>query len=98
MILKLIEEKENKLLNRKELLLETTYTGPTPNTQEIKKAVVETLKSKDELIVINKINQIFGTRKAIIKAKLYNSSEDLKKVEVINKKPKKKIEEKKPNG
>lgn len=95
MTIKISQQTENKLFNRKELVLETTYQGSTPNKKEIKKSIADLTKSKEDVIVIDKIDQLYGTTKSKIKAKIYNSPEELKKSEVINKKPKKKEEKKK---
>ncbi len=91
--MKLIQEKENKLFNRKELVYETSFSGTTPKKEEIKKSISEISKSSEDLIVIDKIHQVYGAKTARINAKIYKTPEELKKVEVINKKPKKKAEE-----
>lgn len=94
MNLKILKQTENRMFNRKELLLETSFSGPTPSNSQINKSITELTKSPADLIVIDNIHQLYGTTKAKIYAKIYTSNEDLKKVEVINKKPKK-TEEKK---
>ena len=90
----IIKESENKLFHRKELVCELEYTGPTPSGVDIKKSLAQTTKTSEDMIVIDKIHQIYGTTKARINAKIYKTPEDLRYAEVINKKPKK-VEEKK---
>ena len=93
--MKLVKETENKLFNRKELVYETSYSGPTPKKEEIKKSIAQLTKSKEDEIVIETIHQVYGASTARIKARIYKTPEELKKIEVINKKPKKKEEPKK---
>lgn len=93
--MKIIQETQNRLFKRRELVFETTYKGPTPTKEEIKKSIAELTKTSQDLIIIGKIAQLYGAQKAKITAKIYSSLEELKKAEVINKKPKKKEEAKK---
>ncbi|MFH1592802.1 MAG: hypothetical protein ABIB47_05540 [Candidatus Woesearchaeota archaeon] len=93
MQIKKLQEIDSNLLSRKELDLEATYDKATPSKVELKKQIASALKVKEELIAIKKIHQIFGTKKAKIKAYLYKDEKLMKKLEA--KKEKKKKEEKK---
>ncbi len=93
--MKILKETENRLFNRKELILEEEHKGSTPSKTEIKKAILGLTKSKEDTLVLDKIHQVYGTTKVKINAKVYSSPEDLKHAEVLNKKPKKKQEKKK---
>ena len=95
MKLKLIQEKDSKLFNRKEVVYEGSFEGKTPKKEEVKKAIAETAKAKEEVIILERIKQKFGTTAAEIHAKIYANEEALKKTETRHKKPKKKTEEKK---
>ena len=94
MKLKIIQEKDSKLFNRKELTYESSFEGKTPKNEEVKKAIAEAAKVKEDLILIKKIHQKFGTPTATIYAKIYATEEALKKAETRNKKQKKKEEKK----
>jgi len=94
MNIKLINETKSELLNRKELEFEATYESATPKKEEIKKLIASSIKAKEEQIVIKKIHQVFGIPKSNILAHIYNTPEDLKKVEIINKKKKPEKKEK----
>lgn len=94
MKLKQTYEKEFPLFNRKELQFEVDYQGSTPKKEEIKKLVVAEVKKPEDVIVVDLVKQVFGKGKAFINVKVYGSQENLKKGEVINKKPKKKEEKK----
>ena len=98
MTLKIVQESENKLFNRKELVFETEFQGSTPSKENIKKSIAVITKSKEDVIVIEKIHQLYGATKAQIKAKIYNSPELLKKFEIINKKPKKEAKKEDKKG
>lgn len=88
MNIKVVNEKEEKLLNRKDILINLDFEDKTPSREVIKKELVEKLKIDPELLKIKKIQQEFGDRKAKVFAYLYNSKESLNKVEVKNKKKK----------
>ncbi|MBI2671792.1 hypothetical protein HYX16_02565 [Candidatus Woesearchaeota archaeon] len=88
MNIKVVNEKEEKLLNRKDILINLDFEDKTPSREVIKKELVEKLKIDPELLKIKKIQQEFGDRKAKVFAYLYNSKESLNKIEVKNKKKK----------
>ena len=89
-----LKEEESKLLNRKDGIYEIEFDKSTPSNDQVKKAIAEFKKVDENLLVITRVRQIFGIKKAKVVVKLYNSQEDLKKVEVRNKKQKKKEEKK----
>ena len=96
--MEIIEQKEDKLLHRKEVLLKVDFEKNTPSKEESNKELVNTLKVSSDLIKLDIIKQRFGERSADIVAYVYKDKESLKKVEVKNKKIKKvvkKEEEKK---
>jgi|SRR3989344_8755153 len=92
--LKILNEKQKKLLDRKEVELEAIYDKATPKKEEMLKEISSLLKIKENLIVLKKINQIFGASKAKVLVYVYASEESLKKVEPKEKKSKEKKEEK----
>lgn len=77
-----VDEKENPLLLRKEINFKITYDKEkSPSKEEVKKLLINTLKCDENLIVLNKINQIFGKNEARVNLYLYNNIENLKKIE-----------------
>ncbi len=60
MEMKLEKETVNKLLNRKEMLLDVTYTGSTPSREAIRDEATRKFNLKHENIVIVSISQIYG--------------------------------------
>lgn len=88
MNLKSLQEKENKLLDRKECLFEATFDSSTPKESEVKKSIAAAGKVSEDLIAIKKIAQGYGIKKARISAHIYRSQEQLKRVESIKEKKK----------
>ncbi|MFO8110532.1 MAG: 30S ribosomal protein S24e [Thermoplasmata archaeon] len=76
------EEKENKLLNRRELVLTVHHDlGPTPDRGQIKAGVASLTGFDKGQIVVDSVNSEFGLGKAKVLAKLYNNKEDAIKYE-----------------
>lgn len=83
--MKILEEKENSLFNRKELKLEIE-SDVTPSHAEIEKLISEKFSADAEKIKINKIEGKFGVRKFLVLANIYNSKEDKENFEIKTKK------------
>lgn len=92
MEVKIIEQKEQPILSRKELTAEISFTGKTPSNEEVRKKVAEALKVKEELVAVRNIYTEFGLTKAKVNACVYENKEKLDSIE-----PKKK-EKAKPGG
>ncbi len=76
------EEKENKLLNRRELVFVISHgTNPIPSRGELKDRISNFLNASKDELVIDKINSEFGMDKTEVFAKVYNSKEDTLKYE-----------------
>ncbi|MCX6709602.1 MAG: 30S ribosomal protein S24e [Candidatus Woesearchaeota archaeon] len=75
------EKKENPLFSRTEINAEAAFTGVTPSRKELLSAIVSKSGSKPELVSIREIRQLFGGKKIQIKANIYKSEEQLKKIE-----------------
>lgn len=86
--IKIIEEKENKVFNRKEIKAEI-QASKTPNKEEISKSIAEKFSVEKELVVIEKINGKFGSLVFSVSAKVYKSLADKERIEPKSKKDKK---------
>ncbi|MFH1325304.1 MAG: hypothetical protein ABIH49_00850 [archaeon] len=84
---RVLNEFENKLFNRKEISLEIE-TKITPKTEEIKKLISDKFSLPAGNVEMKKINGKFGSNNFIINAFVYNSEEDKNKIENKNKKTK----------
>lgn len=81
------EEKENKLLHRKEVKGLLTYEKETPAKDQLQLNLASHYGADKELVVIEKMGNIFGARQANVYLKVYENIDSLKKYE---KEPKKK--------
>lgn len=83
MEIKIISEKENPLLKRKEIFfqLEHGQTGSTPPRLEVRKAVAIELKKDAALVFVKKLETKTGTHLAVGTANVYDSVEHAKSVE-----------------
>ena len=67
-----IKEKENKMLGRKEIVLELASTS-NPGLQNSRKMVAEKVKIEEDRVVIKKIASKFGSNNFFIDAYIYNN-------------------------
>ncbi|MEM2955967.1 MAG: hypothetical protein QW041_00055 [Candidatus Pacearchaeota archaeon] len=93
MELKIIKSEKKPLLEREEYIVEIV-NSVAPSNIELKKMLAEKLKKDENLILIKKINQQFGTQYINAICYVYSNPESIKKFERF-KKDKKKTEEKK---
>lgn len=78
--MEVVKDFENKLLDRKEILVKLSSEGVTPNKVDVKAQLAKKFKAKEELIVINKISSTFGSRDVVVDASIYNKEEVLKRL------------------
>ena len=84
--MKILNETYSKLLHQKVIKAEVAHIGkPTPSQQELKKELAKEAKTKEDLIVIKKTDTQFGSGNSIVTAYIYDSKEDLKKIEPVTK-------------
>jgi small subunit ribosomal protein S24e len=101
MEIKVLEEKNNPLLQRREVQFSIIQNLGTPSRLEIKNKLAAYLNSKPELVIIERMKQEFGKRETRGYAKIYESMDRLKNVETEHiiqrneKKPEKKEGEEK---
>jgi len=75
MEMKLEKDTANKLLNRREMLLDVTYTGSTPSREAIRDEATRKFNLKHENIVIVSISQIYGVGRSQVLIHEYASEE-----------------------
>jgi len=78
MEIEILNEKENPLLNRKEIKFRILYEGATPRIKEVRKKLISVLNSKDKLTIVDSIRSTFGGRVAGGYAKVYKDEESMK--------------------
>jgi small subunit ribosomal protein S24e len=90
MNLKILEQKEEPLLSRKEIKAELFFEGTaTPSNAEVGKNIASQLKVDEKLVVIKKIDTHYGSTEAIVTARAYDSAEAKEKIEPKDKKAEK---------
>ena len=100
MDIKVLEDKNNPLLQRREVHFSVSQNLGTPSRQEIKNKLAAYLNSKPELVIIERMKPEFGKRETRGYAKIYESMDRLKSVETehIIQRNEKKPEPKKEEG
>src|SRR3989344_8010657 len=78
--LKIINEKENALFNRKEITV-ILEEKTTPSRDHVKKMISEKFSTNEENIKIKKILGKFGSKNFKINASIYKSKEDMNNTE-----------------
>ncbi|MGC8537602.1 MAG: 30S ribosomal protein S24e [Candidatus Micrarchaeia archaeon] len=81
MEIKVIEEVDNKLLERKEITFLATYDDRTVSIDEAKTEICKKLGLTPENTVINRVDQKFGLRQSEIRAYSYQNKEAMNKYE-----------------
>ena len=84
MEIKIVSEKENPLLKRREIHFQVKHnqTGSTPQRLEVKKAVASALKAKRDLVFVKELETKTGTRIASGLANVYDSMDQARLVEL----------------
>ena len=93
MELKIIEKKENPFLKRTDVKAELSFTGPTPSNDELTKAIAKNIGCKEEVVLMRKVDVIFGETKASVDAFVYDTKEQKDAITPLTKHIKKKLEE-----
>ncbi|MCS3901041.1 30S ribosomal protein S24e [Methanococcus voltae] len=81
MDIKVVSEKNNPLLGRKEVKFALKYEGATPAVKDVKMKLVAILNANKELLVIDELAQEFGKMEANGYAKIYESEEAMNSIE-----------------
>jgi len=84
MELQIIQEKENNLLSRKEVSAKIMFDGTTPSRKDVQKELAKAIKAKEDMLVIQKIDNGFGTTTAKITANVYSDAKMLERIERKN--------------
>jgi ribosomal protein S24E len=83
MEIKIVSTKENPLLKRKKVdfRVEQDLGGKTPARLEVKKALANKLKIKEEMVFIKKMRTLTGTSTVVGIANAYETVEEAKFIE-----------------
>jgi small subunit ribosomal protein S24e len=78
MDIKIVEQRENPLLNRKEVRFIVEFTGATPSRKDVKQALCDKLGADASKTVIDKIEQGFGKMEIKGYVKVYGDEKAMK--------------------
>jgi small subunit ribosomal protein S24e len=81
MEIEIVEDKENKLLGRRELRFKVTHDGKTPSREEVKGELKKIGTRPKGVVVIDGMRSGFGKRETLGYAKIYESEERAIEVE-----------------
>ncbi len=81
MDIEILKEKENPLLDRKEINFIISHTGPTPSRDEIKKNFVAQYNSQYELVIVDKLSSEYGTQQTVGYVKIYSNMQRISEIE-----------------
>lgn len=83
MQVKILSQKYNPLLKRKEVVFEVDHTqeGQTAPRSELRRSLADLLKTKLDLTFVEKVETKTGTMKALGTANAYDTAEQAKAVE-----------------
>lgn len=81
MEIKIVNDLDNKLLNRKELDFTVEYEGPTPSRADVRKKLAALLNKDVNLVLVHKMESEYGHQLAKGYAKIYDSESRMKQIE-----------------
>ncbi|TGC11374.1 30S ribosomal protein S24e [Methanolobus halotolerans] len=81
MDIKIIKEKNNAPLNRRELDLNIGFDGATPSRDQVKGKVAAMLNVPLELVIVQRMKNEFGRQAVSAYVKIYENAERMKQVE-----------------
>ncbi len=82
MDIRIINDKKNLLLNRRELDFIVKYEGSTPSRNDVKNKLAAMLNAPFELLIVQRIKTEYGMQEAKGYAKLYEDAARMKEVEL----------------
>ncbi|NPV61905.1 MAG: 30S ribosomal protein S24e [Methanotrichaceae archaeon] len=84
MDIQVIEEKNNPLLNRREVVFKIIHDDATPSRKSVVDRLAATMNSKRGMVIVDSIKTEFGKLESIGYAKIYESEERAKQVERVH--------------
>ncbi len=82
MEVEVISEKENPLLERRDVMVRIKHTGAkTPLRSEIRKLLTAKLSADDDKLILGSLNQSFGVAESLAKVKIYKTKERAVQIE-----------------
>ena len=82
MDVRILDEKDNKTLGRKELSFEVHGLKTSPSRKELVKKIAALKNAQEENVIIGSIKHKFGETKVKAEARIYKNKDELKRIEV----------------
>lgn len=101
MDIQVIDEKNNPILNRREIVFKVIHDESTPTRKSVVEKLAATQNSKVGLVYVDSLKTEFGKRETIGYAKIYETAERAKQIErahIIERNTFSKPEEAKPEA
>ena len=81
MKIEIIKERENHLLNRRELSFKVRHDAATPSRQEVRKKLIALLNAKKETVILDSFTSRYGLMESIGVVRVYKSEDRAREVE-----------------
>lgn len=81
----IVSKQKNRLLHREEIEFEINKAKTTPSRKELREQIAAMCNADSELVIIDDIKHAFGTDYVSGKSRIYESKEDLSKIELAYK-------------
>ncbi len=78
--MEVVKESDNKLLGRKEVLVQIETEGPTHARAKVKEEIAKKFKTKENLVVVNSIKSHYGSLNVLVSANVYDKKETLERL------------------
>ncbi len=101
MDIQVIDEKNNPILNRREIVFKVIHDESTPTRKSVVEKLAATQNSKVGLVYVDSLKTEFGKRETVGYAKIYETAERAKQIErahIIERNTFSKPEEAKPEA
>jgi len=79
MAIKIVNDEENVLLNRRDIVFKTEEIGMS--RKSAKNTLVALLDTTPELLILDRMNSQFGTQEILGYARLYDNEQNLRRIE-----------------
>lgn len=76
-----IEDRENKVLERREVLVRITFNGATQKRSEIRDRLIAILNSSKDTLILDSVKTEFGAKEATAEVRIYQSKDKAFKTE-----------------
>jgi small subunit ribosomal protein S24e len=99
--IQVIDEKNNPILNRREIVFKVIHDESTPTRKSVVEKLAATQNSKVGLVYVDSLKTEFGKRETVGYAKIYETAERAKQIErahIIERNTFSKPEEAKPEA